>query len=940
MKDQQKDKLLRIAIAGLAADAQGGTPIDEQRIVSTVHDYAIVAGKGLNADDLQAVIREISKRFNVWTGSAQILVGDDPGHHEWISTKRDQIAWSFWSRFRQHVEGTLPPNVVVELDESTTTVLGQLEDPGRSGSWRRQGLIVGHVQSGKTGHYTGLICKAADAGYKVVIVLSGIHNSLRAQTQIRLDEGFLGYARAFGDATKTRVPMGVGLLDSTPVADSVTTRDERGDFSQQKAQGFQIHAGGNVLLFVVKKNAKVLKNLIEWAKLSAKKPVGEGRNVVGDVPLLVVDDEADQASVDTNVQAFDEKTGAPDPDHDPKAINRLIRILLETFERRAYVGYTATPFANVFVHPDGYTKECGDDLFPKHFIINLSAPNNYFGPTRVFGATVEGLPDHGAVPSRIRFVDDSEEWVPASHKSGLVPRVGGKDDVPASLHCAIRSFILACAARRARGQETQHKSMLVHVTRFTAVQSQVHLQVRKVVETLKTRWRARKSTSGDALQAELQRMWEVDFAQTAGAHGGVHVAWSLIEQHVWPVLDMIKVMQINAKASDALIYEEHKKGGLHVIAVGGDKLSRGLTLEGLTVSYFLRSSRMYDTLMQMGRWFGYRPGYEDLCRLYLTQELAEWYGHITEASDELRAEFDRMVLQGSTPNEYGLRVRTHPVLAITGKLRPGLPTITTSLSATPFEPTVLIDSPSVHQKNWENTSAFLESLGVPFESPVRRYDPPPLPKRGEWAGAVSWRDVRGEKVLAFLKQFAFADKFLTRTPSGAVRDYIADRLKAGELTEWTVVALGKASEGVVGDEIAPINVTVAGRELLSVYRSIAQKDRKDIFTTKRLGSPRDESIDLTESEWIRVYESEKAIKADPQKSPEMTRGRLIREYRPKERGLLILYLLTPDPTRVGKAGARSPLVAPYISFPFTPNAKAVSYKVGIRYWEEELGGVE
>jgi hypothetical protein len=456
MKHQQKDKLLKIAITGLSSDAQGGTPIDEERIVSTVRDYADIAGKWLTEEEIQAVIKEITKRFNVWTGSAQILVGDDPGHREWISTRREQIDWTFWNRYRQYIEGKLPPHVVVELDESTTTVLGQLEDPARNGSWRRQGLIVGHVQSGKTGHYTGLICKAADAGYKVVIVLSGIHNSLRAQTQIRLDEGFLGYARAFGDPTRTRVPMGVGLLDGTPIADSVTTRDERGDFSRQKAQGFQIHAGGNVLLFVVKKNAKVLKNLIDWAKLSAKKPVEEGRYAVGDAPLLIIDDEADQASVDTNVQAFDEQTGTPDPDHDPKAINRLIRILLETFERRAYVGYTATPFANVFVHPDGHTKECGDDLFPKHFIINLSAPSDYFGPTRVFGAEETGLPAHGEIPSRIRFASDAADWVPPSHKSTLIPRVSGRDNVPASLHLAIRSFILACAARRARGQETQH----------------------------------------------------------------------------------------------------------------------------------------------------------------------------------------------------------------------------------------------------------------------------------------------------------------------------------------------------------------------------------------------------------------------------------------------------------------------------------------------------
>lgn len=304
------------------------------------------------------------------------------------------------------LERQLPPRVVSELDDVTDHVLGLLEDPARSGAWRQQGLVVGHVQSGKTGNYTGLICKAADAGYKVIVVLAGIHNSLRSQTQIRLDEGFLGYAREFGLADPRRTRVGVGLIDPTAVADSVTTRDERGDFSRTVAQQAQIHAGGNVLLFVVKKNVRVLRNLIEWAKLSAKKPIANGTSVVGDVPLLVIDDEADQASIDTKVQAFDEN-GQPDADHDPSAINFEIRKLLETFERRAYVGYTATPFANVFIHPEGKVDEGGLDLYPRHFIVNLSAPTNYFGPSRIFGRLDgEKLPNQGDVPSRIRFIKD------------------------------------------------------------------------------------------------------------------------------------------------------------------------------------------------------------------------------------------------------------------------------------------------------------------------------------------------------------------------------------------------------------------------------------------------------------------------------------------------------------------------------------------------------
>lgn len=941
------DKLLKICLTALGADLQAGELIAEEKITQTARDFAGLLGASPDSEDVQGVIAELTRRFNIWTGRCGVLYSsDDPGHQAWLSARAKQIEWRFWNRYRLFLEMRLPPKVVSELSDMTDTVLGLLEDPQRSGAWRRQGLVVGHVQSGKTGNYTGLICKAADAGYKVIVVLSGIHNSLRAQTQIRLDEGFLGYARQWNDPATTRVPVGVGEIDPTVVADSVTTRDDRGDFNAAKAQGFQIHAGGNVLLFVVKKNIKVLQNLIDWAKLSAKKAVADGRFVVGDVPLLVIDDEADQASVDTKVQAFDEETGQPDLEHSPTAINHLIRKLLETFERRAYVGYTATPFANVFIHPEGRTPEGGEDLFPKHFIINLSAPSNYFGPARIFGRGDETLPRQGVAPSRIRFIKDAGEWVPASHRNGLVPRYNGADAIPPSLEEAIRAFVLSSAARRARGQMTDHKSMLIHVTRFTAVQRVVHRQVAEYLSALKDRWRARHTTAGETIGTDMRGMWHADFQATSAAHGEVPLSWEDVEAEVWPVLELIRVNLINAKASDALIYEEHKKSGLHVIAVGGDKLSRGLTLEGLSVSYFLRSSRMYDTLMQMGRWFGYRPNYEDLCRLYLSSELAEWYGHITDAAEELRQEFDRMVLLGGTPDDYGIRVRTHPVLAITGKLRPGMPSLTTSLSATPFEPTVLVERTAVVRRNWHATQRFLGDLGAAAESPVEREDPDKEYRRGRWPGAIEWRGVPGSVVLAYLKAFEFAERDLTRTPAVAVQSYIEDRVANGELTEWTVVALGKdASHSGASskDEHPSLAVELAGHRIATIYREriTPAVERKDRYVVKRLGSPKDESIDLSIEEWLRVAPDLARLRRDPQRPPELTRGRLVREGRPRTRGLMILYLLSPDreqwdPTE----GDVVPLVAPFISFPHSSGAKPVSYTLNFRYWEDELAGVE
>lgn len=940
------EKLVKVVSAALSADAAGGQPIDETHIVDTVRVYAPVAGKDLTDYEIKSVVDELTRRFNVWTGGSGTLLGSDPGHQAWLPGKRSHIKWRFWERYEELLQASLPPRVVSELDEMTDRVLGLLEDPARTGSWRRQGLVVGHVQSGKTGNYTGLLCKAADAGYKVVVVLSGIHNSLRAQTQIRLDEGFLGYARPFGASDPARPPIGVGLIDPRPIADSVTTRDERGDFSRAKAQGFQIHAGGNVLLFVVKKNVKVLANLIEWAKLSAKKPADGGKFVVGDAPLLVIDDEADQASIDTKVQAFDEATGLPDTNHDPSAINHLIRKLLETFERRAYVGYTATPFANVFIHPEGRTSDGGEDLFPKHFIVNLSAPSNYFGPAGVFGRTDPDVPEHGAIPSRIRFVDDADEWVPASHKNTLVPRFDGKSRVPPSLSDAVRTFLLAAAARRARGQVNAHNTMLVHVTRFTAVQKLVHAQVRRLVDDLRVRWRARQTTSNDSLLVEMRALWLADFVRTSEAHRAATLPWELVEPHVWPILESLQVNLINAKASDALVYEEHREHGLNVIAIGGDKLSRGLTLEGLSVSYFLRSARMYDTLMQMGRWFGYRPNYEDLCRLFLSEELAAWYGHITEAAEELRQEFDHMVLVGGTPDDYGLRVRTHPVLAITGKLRAGTPEIRLSLSGSVFEPTLLAASDSALNANWSLTQEFIDGMGKPAEVDVLSGDVGPGPKRGSWKGGTLWRNVPGQKVVALFDRFEFADKALTRTPPLAVRRYVSDRITKGELIQWTVVVLGKVPGGSDADEppdsVHPVDLNLCGRTIQTLTRNgkLRSDGASPVFATKRLGSPRDESIDLSRDDWRDVSTPVESTARDPQRDPENTRGLRIRMKRPREQGLLILYMLAPPRFPDGAAQVTVPMIAPYISFPHSPNASAISYRVSHRYWEDELRGVE
>jgi hypothetical protein len=211
-------------------------------------------------------------------------------------------------------------------------------------------------------------------------------------------------------------------------------------------------------------------------------------------------------------------------------------------------------------------------------------------------------------------------------------------------------------------------------------------------------------------------------------------------QHLNDAASRIEVKSIHGGSGEALDYFDHKNG-LSVIAVGGNKLSRGLTLEGLSVSYYLRASRMYDTLMQMGRWFGYRGGYVDLCRLFTSRELNEWFCHITQASEELREEFDYMSdVAGSTPEQYALKVRTHPgVLQIsaTNKMRSAI-TVQISWAGRLVESYEFKKDIAIIDNNFKNTQKFIATLPSDFISKPN---------------AFVWYDIPAEQVINFLKEF-------------------------------------------------------------------------------------------------------------------------------------------------------------------------------------------
>lgn len=474
--------------------------------------------------DEEKLARKLESIFNTsMMGLGTVLENKKEGHIPWLADRNSEINWDFWERYVRYLEEEKgwAPATTRGLDQLTDSILERLEYPLRSGDWDRRGMVVGQVQSGKTANYTGLICKAVDAGYKLIIVLAGIQNSLRSQTQLRLDEGFLGrdsqVNRAFDRGQNSLMGAGKILTEKLLIAHSATSSAEKGDFNQRVAnQNGTIPGGADPVLLVVKKNKSVLTNLLKWA-LNVRGIVDEksGKRIVRGVPLLVIDDEADNASINTNPPLFDEN-GKVQEEYDVSAINGLIRKLLYSFEKIAYVGYTATPFANIFIYPDPDKKnpEFGDDLFPRSFIINLPAPSNYIGPVQIFGLDTEpaiGREASKALPI-IRTVEDQKEWMPDKHKKGHVP-----GELPGSLKEAIRAFILCCAARIVRGHENEHNSMLVHVARFTAVQSEVEKQVKDELTSLKQRLRSGDSKATGKLEEEFEQLWKDDFVPTTSS---------------------------------------------------------------------------------------------------------------------------------------------------------------------------------------------------------------------------------------------------------------------------------------------------------------------------------------------------------------------------------------------------------------------------------------
>lgn len=879
----------------MMAGALLGHELPTQEKIREHVDRARLACPGVSDEEVEEAVRWFETVHGVTMTDGAAL--QEAGFEPWLEGARSALDPYYWDRYRKLlVSRDFSRHVLATMDSVTDRILGLLENPVKEGAWDRRGMVMGHVQSGKTANYTGLLCKAADAGYRVIIVIAGIHNNLRNQTQRRVDEGLIGL-----DSTgrlKGALPqhslLGVGRFDSRRRPNAFTTSQR--DFNKAIADSVRIPLRNlsEPVVFVIKKNSNTLKNLIEW--LTAHN-AQHGAAAVRE-PMLLIDDEADNASI--NIRHRQDEISR---------INGQIRELLGLFERCCYVGYTATPFANIFIDPDSEHAMLGHDLFPRDFIVSLDPPDNYFGATRVFSD------DSGRI---VHLIDDHADLLPLKHR--IEHRI---TQLPESLETAVRAFIVARAIRLVRGQHGAHNSMLVNVSRFVAVQGQVRNEIHSLVERIRGSARVNGARPpAEALDdpeiAALYRAFE-DHYEGSGPE-----SWADVQALLHESVSAVNVVQVNSRSPGSLDYVEYESTGLNVIAVGGFSLSRGLTLEGLVVSYFLRNSMMYDTLLQMGRWFGYRQGYEDLCRVWMPEEAQGWYTHITQSIDELRDELARMQSVNATPKDFGLRVRSHPdtlVVTARNKLGSGRELrVLIGLANSFVETAILRRDPSSLSAN--------RQAAISLALNLRRSGL--APEDGEPVnGGRLVRGASAAVVDVFLMAFRNHEGSV-KTQTDPVRRYIGER-QADELAEWDIYFPGVTPErapwGALEDSSLGFRLIcqrrAAGRRSDDGTLMVTSRQRVSSRGVERTGLTREE-IERAETDY---RQANPKVKNFPDGAYRKVRTR----------PLLVVHMLA-----IGEEGAdlraEQPVVAWSISFPITrQEEKKVEYVVNTTWYQEHYG---
>ena len=891
------------------------------RIVRTVMD-----AMGISAEeamkkftipaDIRAKVREkLEEEMQVPIRRVNILTDNSPSR-SWYSTWSTSNGY-YWNREREYLvdRQQLPSDAIRSIDDSTDKILSRLYDPRPSGpaSFDLRGLVMGYVQSGKTANYLALIAKAADLGYKLVIVLAGIHNSLRLQTQRRVN-------RALGIDPNGAMRPQAGLRWI-----SLTEANIHGDFMPGTVDA-NILQGNERVVIVCKKIAPVLRRLSNWLE---KYPPPET------LPVLVIDDEADLASINTrgNRPPIDEETDLNPEDYedatdvddilDPSAINYEVRKLVNSFSRACYVAYTATPFANILINHLAIDREVYKDLYPKDFIVSLPMPRGYIGAEKLFGR--EAFPGE---EEDIRGLDGIIKIIPSTDAILVTPTSSDVTTynpvIPDSLKEAFCDYILATAARMNRAGTAIPSTMLVHTHLRKIVQNKLGKAIQEFVSQTREKWRY----ENDSILPEFEARWNNNFRPViVSINKNFDTPFEKIKPHIDEIFhDPVIVITLNSDSEEELDYE--KDPFIKAVVVGGNRLSRGLTLEGLTTSYYTRDSDQYDTLMQMGRWFGFREDYVDLTRLYTTEILKEKFEHLATAEEELRHEISRYERERITPLDFGPKIRSHPAMMVTASNKMGSATkIFQNYSGRRIQSqSFRLNDKQWLERNLKSGERLIGELGCPHSSEGDPYYP-------------SWSEISWNVVDSFLESYAFDPS--GRQESGAIRKYIKKQVDQGELRKWIIALRSlKIEDKELGREPRLEKCGIQANRISRTLKANSSKAVGALVTPSTKDKPPyggDEEIGLSLEaiEWARNY----AIRySETGREQDETFSDLLRVKRDKNEGVLLLYPISPYSRPRNKTSFRKKLyenpdewgtiLGICLIFPASDSAATIEYVVG------------
>lgn len=791
-----------VLLTALNAVLRNIESLDLEDLKARAHGMAPFVAPGLSVDQIDDVVAQAVDQNGVTLGQGSVVV-DPATFTRWLSERKLETDRPRSRAYTELLMSRLwAPRVVDRLDEQTDQIIELVGDPKAAGPWKRRGLAIGEVQSGKTSTYIGLLSKAIDYGYKVLVVIGGHTEDLRRQTQGRLDSDLTGLDSAFlSDNISVReshMRIGIGKIDANLQTHVLTTT--RGDFNAQNKRGGMVALGGDTpTLFVVKKNAKVLQNLAAYLRANIPKNANQA-------PLLLIDDEADWASINVN------------DEENITAVNNAIRDVLASSNRNSYLGITATPFANVFI--DDSLEE---DLFPRDYIQALESPSNYFGVGHYFGTAGSA--------SLVHEIDDFLQVLPYSHK-----RTHRVDELPESLEMAVCTFVVGAAIRRSRDGTVAPSSMLINVSRFNDVQSQVSQLVAEFVDELSSAVLAELGLPEGGARSRtisiLRSAYDDQFTDSKAS-------WNDLRPIIVDMVGELKVELINSqtKAARERSLRETPRNVREAeakyprIYVGGDVLSRGLTLEGLQVSYYLRKTGAASTLLQMGRWFGYRPGYDDLIRIWMDSDIAELFRYTAELSDELRLSLAEMNALDLKPTEFGIKLRRHPegfLIAATRQMRNAVEhSGLVSINGQVLESVALPADESDRQANLRALTELVGELGESEFTPRKR-DP-------------LWTNVPRhvvEKFLGSFRGYRLEPIFGGGKAGGALLQGI-DQVKNGD--SWDIVLMSGQGLPIVYEGLPQRNTSLrnqldwgnAGAILLASRRVAAGGDLKSILQAEQ-----------------------------------------------------------------------------------------------------------